>query len=1001
MKIDVLRLRNIHSLRGDHTVDFSSPPLADAGIFAITGPTGAGKSTLLDAITLALYRRIPRSKGLVTDSSITQEGIILTQHTEDCYAEVDFSVKGNRYRAHWSIAKTRTGNNFRAARHELINLDDDSIICDRFKDTSQMTENLVGLSYDQFVKAMVLAQGQFALLLHASAEDRNKLLEDITGGQIYREIGRKVYDRYKSERESVEQLQMKRDAISLLDDEVRSSKLALEKNTADIIKQEEAALQVLLKTIERKLQIKKLLVNLENTKNEKIEFQQQLKTWTIDEKRLNTHDSLVAFREPLLKIDRLAREISQSKSQCETLTERMNKAKKERQNAESEASKILKEDVVQNEIDEQLQTFRKQVDAYDKAISDETLRLKHAQKQQDDAEILLRKRLGNFTSNAEQNATYWVQRIGAKQSDLGITKGEDAQKQLRKLENRVGVLNDYRSAQTIYTLQKEALAEVQNTQQANAKAYEENGLKCNELKILLELEQPKQKALKERIESRRKAASLEEQRHELTDGEPCPLCGAIHHPYAEGAPQINDQLENELKALTQRVEECNRDLLLVNQRIQEFEIEADKNASTLAKKRNEVDSAKNNLNEHAHALKWPMDKSEDHINTAAAELKQKKDILQQFARELDCLDELNAFDERSKKIRHQHEKINSLTAERTSIYTGNNVADKVSSILKRHGKATQTYKDTASDLKEKQRDQLVLMEDHQRENDALLLSIAKHNIKTLDDLKQRILSETDAAQLRNKKREIEAKKERLAAEHNTIQKQLSTLDDNDKRNLPECLIHKTEQSVKLDQRKDENAELRAELKQDESNRKEHQRISDIIKQTSQQLNVWRTLNDLIGDARGKTFAAYVQTLTLKQLLNYANQQLETLSDRYKLQMPEGDNLQVEDRHLGNTQRSVASLSGGETFKISLALALGLSDLAAQNVRIDSLFIDEGFGTLDNDSLNDAIATLEELQSRDNKSIGIISHVGELKDRIGARINVVPTGNGYSRVSVGS
>jgi exonuclease SbcC len=103
--------------------------------------------------------------------------------------------------------------------------------------------------------------------------------------------------------------------------------------------------------------------------------------------------------------------------------------------------------------------------------------------------------------------------------------------------------------------------------------------------------------------------------------------------------------------------------------------------------------------------------------------------------------------------------------------------------------------------------------------------------------------------------------------------------------------------------------------------------------------------------------------------------------------------------MGNTRRSVSSLSGGETFKLSLALAFGLSDLAAKNVNIESLFIDEGFGTLDPESLDQAITILEEMQHKNNKSIGIISHVGELKDRIGAKIKLVSTGGGYSKIEV--
>jgi exonuclease SbcC len=161
------------------------------------------------------------------------------------------------------------------------------------------------------------------------------------------------------------------------------------------------------------------------------------------------------------------------------------------------------------------------------------------------------------------------------------------------------------------------------------------------------------------------------------------------------------------------------------------------------------------------------------------------------------------------------------------------------------------------------------------------------------------------------------------------------------------------------------------------------------------LTIWKRLNSLMGDAQGNKFANYVQELTLEQLIQYANEHLRGLTDRYQLMPPEKDNLRVADMHLGGTLRDVVTLSGGETFKLSLAMAFALSDLASQNVQIDSLFIDEGFGSLDPESLDDAIGVLEDIQSKGSKSIGIISHVGELNDRISAKIKLKPTGTGYS------
>jgi exonuclease SbcC len=140
---------------------------------------------------------------------------------------------------------------------------------------------------------------------------------------------------------------------------------------------------------------------------------------------------------------------------------------------------------------------------------------------------------------------------------------------------------------------------------------------------------------------------------------------------------------------------------------------------------------------------------------------------------------------------------------------------------------------------------------------------------------------------------------------------------------------------------------------------------------------WVLLKNYIGDADGKKFATFAQGLTLSRLMALANRRLTDLSDRYLLEKPgekEEDELMIVDLYMGKERRSVKTLSGGETFIISLSLALALSDLASKNIKLESLFIDEGFGTLDPETLDLALNTLEKLQQEAQKNIGIISHV---------------------------
>ena len=165
-------------------------------------------------------------------------------------------------------------------------------------------------------------------------------------------------------------------------------------------------------------------------------------------------------------------------------------------------------------------------------------------------------------------------------------------------------------------------------------------------------------------------------------------------------------------------------------------------------------------------------------------------------------------------------------------------------------------------------------------------------------------------------------------------------------------------------------------------------------------NRWMALYDLIGSSDGKKFRVFAQGLTLQKLVQLANAHLENLFGRYLIIKRPGEDLELDivDTYQADNIRSMHTLSGGESFLVSLALALGLSDLAGKNANIKSLFIDEGFGTLDEQALDLALNTLENLQAK-GKTIGIISHVKELKERISTQVKVVKRGGGISHVEV--
>lgn len=172
-----------------------------------------------------------------------------------------------------------------------------------------------------------------------------------------------------------------------------------------------------------------------------------------------------------------------------------------------------------------------------------------------------------------------------------------------------------------------------------------------------------------------------------------------------------------------------------------------------------------------------------------------------------------------------------------------------------------------------------------------------------------------------------------------------------------------------------------------------------IDQQAAVARVWSQLGELIGSADGKKFRNFAQQLTLDILLGYGNRHLQSLTSRYRLErIKDSLGLLVVDQDMGDEVRSVHSLSGGESFLVSLAMALGLASLSSHRVRVESLFIDEGFGSLDADSLRVAMDALDNLQAQGRK-VGVISHVQEMTERIGTRVQVQRQAGGLSRIVV--
>jgi exonuclease SbcC len=198
---------------------------------------------------------------------------------------------------------------------------------------------------------------------------------------------------------------------------------------------------------------------------------------------------------------------------------------------------------------------------------------------------------------------------------------------------------------------------------------------------------------------------------------------------------------------------------------------------------------------------------------------------------------------------------------------------------------------------------------------------------------------------------------------------------------------------------DNAAAHQLKIAQDNQRRQQSAAMLEQIEQQEAIYRRWAQLDDLIGSADGKKFRNYAQQFTLDILLGYANRHLQELARRYRLQrIRDSLALMVLDQDMGDEMRSVHSLSGGESFLVSLALALGLASLSSNRVRVESLFIDEGFGSLDADTLRVAMDALDGLQAMGRK-VGVISHVQEMTERIGVKILVQRTSGGRSQLAI--
>ncbi|MDO4573673.1 MAG: AAA family ATPase [Planctomycetia bacterium] len=1058
MRILKLRFRNLNSLAGEWTVDFTDPAFAEDGLFAIVGPTGAGKTTILDALSLALFQRTPRLKNFSKT-----ENEIMSRQTNDCMAEVTFSAEGKTYRASFEQKRSRAGsqNPFGEVKCELAqatgNADGDEVLATKKQAFEEKIKAILHLDFDQFSRSVLLAQGQFRdFLFRQSANERAELLEKITGTGIYTEISKKVSELYGQKKRILENQTTGLEALKagLLGEEeaVRRAE-EREKRIAEL-----SPLEAELRELETQIARRKTLLSLESERA------------TLEAHRKQCDADLAAFAPEKKQLERHRRAVPLKPLFRET--EGLRKALAEKRTA-LETEKTAWETVSRNleELLPQMVAAKASLQAAEQMQAEETPLL--AKVRIWDQEIKNHEKAWNEAKqNLQKRRQHWEEirrkRAGLESDKQRVEVVRQEQTALREARReRLGERTAAEILTALHTIQERhrnwqqmwdgvvAWEKNRENQAVQAETYarivaEQTQYQAEQRAITAKLE-----ALREEIASQNRTVqrsedveNLKEYRSRLTEGEPCPLCGATHHPLelpqreitAERARQAalkeeeqrllsrqvalaekGGRLEADGKHSQQRLAERVEEETDLQQRLavwtQQLALESLPEKEGIQAKITELEAEETELAEDSRqAADW---------DAKIAEKTSEMEALERNLKSWDALEVAEATAEREQtdaleETRKWETAYMASRKERQEKFQDKNPDDVERALAAAVREAHKEYSERKAQ-KEKWEMAVTMREVSWKRAASEVadgeFGLARQEAEWAEAL--RVAQFTDerdflAAQLTQEEQERKEKRqEELHATDTRLKIQLqSVMERLEQERRQPAPTGNLEELLERQKRGKEQQKKTIECigMLEEQLRRNRQLLEKVAEETAKiegiqrETDRWQKLHQLIGGERNPRFRRLVQRLSLEILLGNANLQLQRLAPRYLLVLPSDDgdkelSIACRDTFFNDEIRPVSNLSGGETFLVSLALALGLSKMSSRNVPMESLFLDEGFGTLDEETLQAALESLSLFQSGggEQKLIGIISHVETLKERIANKIEVLPGAMGRSRL----
>ena len=890
---------------GETTIDFSK--LGKSGIYLITGDTGAGKTTIFDAIVFALY-------GETTDKD--REAKMLRSKYADkgtkTFARLTFENGGRTYTVERSPeylrAKQRGEGFTKQAADATLVLPNGNPITKVKEVTAKITE-ILGINCEQFMRIAMIAQGDFRKLLLASTEERKGIFRQIFRTENYEKLQNRLSEEFNAtnrERKDVNASfsQYIQGIICIPENEEEAQiqkamqgDLSKAETLITLAQMNEADEQTAAALDDQMKQIDRQLEAINKDLGKLNEYQKAQKEAKAVEKKLNV------AAEKLTEAETSLGKAQEAHKETETLTDAIGEIKAELPRYDD------------------YETEKKNLAASEEELNTQQAALKEADKNRTAAEESLAK-LKEERQSLDGSAE---NKLKAEQKH---DEADKQKKQLTKIKKDI----------TQYTKQQADFEEDEKTCKTaitNATQLQEHYNKMHDAFL------------------REQAGFLA---NELTDGQPCPVCGSLHHP-SPAAKTAEAPTKEELDAAKAETEKAQK--------------EAEELSGFCANKRGELNGKKEALTNQLSENEISEEPSEavtaikKKISLLTAEIKEQKERIKSEQAKLDRKTELDKLipeqEETVTQIKEAIEKTNNLIASLTATIAG--------------------QKKRCAELKEGLR----------YDSNAT----AEKQLKSLEAKRNSLETALKQAQEKvNQQKELigclNGQKEQLAAllknaeqlDGETLQKQKAQSEDE------KCIVNERQKA------------LSDRLS---SNRRTHDNIAAKIKEYEQLEHRYKLTKALSETANGGisgkdkiTLEAFIQMAYFDRIISHANTRLLEMSGgQYEMKRREkaednrpqsGLDIDVID-HFATGTRSVNTLSGGESFKASLALALGLSDEVqseAGGVRLDTMFVDEGFGTLDDESLKNALKVLAAL-GEGNRLVGIISHVNELKEKIDRQI----------------